>query len=49
MHLTSALQKYLMDLPNSRTQEREGEQLFVFAVTFEIHVHVPQRILLGCG
>ena len=25
MHLTSALQTYLMDLPNSRTQEREGE------------------------
>ena len=25
MNITSALQTYLMDLPNSRTQEREGE------------------------
>ena len=25
MHMTSALQTYMMDLPNSRTQEREGE------------------------
>jgi predicted Zn-dependent protease len=25
MHFTSVLQKYLMDLPNSRTQEREAD------------------------
>ena len=38
MNMTNVLQTYLMDLPNSRTQEREGELHFFFTINFEIHV-----------